>query len=66
VESPDGARWLVITTHGDFERLVRSLGRDVERAELPPSSGPPTPEQAEALAARCADAGIELVGPPRS
>lgn len=66
VESPEGGRWLVVTTHGDFERLVRSFSRRAERPELPPPSGPPTPEQAEALAAACRDCGIELVGPPLS
>jgi mannose-6-phosphate isomerase-like protein (cupin superfamily) len=64
VESPEGARWLVVTTHGDFERFVRALSRPAERAELPVPEGPPTPEQAEALAATAREHGIELVGPP--
>lgn len=64
VESPEGARWLVITSRGDFERLVRSVSRHAAAPDLPPPSGPPTPEQAEALAAACRDCGIELVGPP--
>jgi quercetin dioxygenase-like cupin family protein len=64
VESPHGARWLVVTTRGDFERLVRSVSRSAERPDLPPPSGPPTPEQIEALAAACRECGIELVGPP--
>lgn len=64
VESPEGARWLVITTRGDFERFVRSLSRPAERPELPPDQGPPTPEQADALAAAARAHGIELVGPP--
>jgi quercetin dioxygenase-like cupin family protein len=63
VQSPE-ARWLAITTRGDFERLVRTLSRKAERRELPPPSGPPTPEQSEALAAACRECGIELVGPP--
>jgi quercetin dioxygenase-like cupin family protein len=63
VES-DTARWLVITTHGEFERFVRSFSRPAERNELPEPSGPPTPEQQEALAAVCRENGIELVGPP--
>lgn len=66
VESPEDGRWLVVTTHGDFERLVRSFGRRAERPELPAPSGPPTPEQAEALATACRTCGIELVGPPLS
>jgi mannose-6-phosphate isomerase-like protein (cupin superfamily) len=64
VESPAGGRWLVITTRGDFERLVRSLSRPAPQPELPPPSGPPTRAQAEALAAACLEHGIELVGPP--
>jgi mannose-6-phosphate isomerase-like protein (cupin superfamily) len=64
VESPAGARWLVITARGDFEHFVRALGRRAERPELPAPHGPPTPEQADALAAAAREHGIELVGPP--
>jgi quercetin dioxygenase-like cupin family protein len=64
VESPQGARWLVITTRGDFERFVRALSRPAERPELPTPEGPPTPEQADALAAAAREHGIEIVGPP--
>jgi quercetin dioxygenase-like cupin family protein len=64
VESREGARWLVITRHGDFERFVRALSRPAERPELPADQGPPTPEQADALAAAAREHGIELVGPP--
>jgi mannose-6-phosphate isomerase-like protein (cupin superfamily) len=64
VESPAGARFLVMTTRGDFERFVRTLSRPAERSELPTPHGPPTPEQAEALAAAAREHGIELVGPP--
>ena len=63
VES-DEARWLVVTTGGEFEGLVRDFGRPAERSELPVSAGPPTPEQQEALAAACSRRNIELVGPP--
>ena len=63
VESHEGARWLVITSHGDFERFVRALSRPAERPE-PPTQRPPTPEQADALAAAGRDNGIALVGPP--
>ena len=64
VESHEGARWLVITRRGDFERFVHSLSRPAERPELPVAEGPPTPEQADALAAAAREQGIELVGPP--
>jgi len=64
VESREGARWLVITRRGDFERFVRALSRPAERSELPADQGPPTPEQIDALAAAAREHGIELVGPP--
>jgi mannose-6-phosphate isomerase-like protein (cupin superfamily) len=64
VESHEGARWLVITRRGDFERFMRSLSRPAERPEPPPHQGPPTPEQVNALAAAARENGIELVGPP--
>jgi quercetin dioxygenase-like cupin family protein len=63
VETPE-ARWLAITTRGDFERMVRTMSRTAERPELPDPSGPPTQEQMDALAAACAECGIEFVGPP--
>jgi quercetin dioxygenase-like cupin family protein len=66
VDSRDGARVLVVTTEGDFERMVRTVGRPAERSELPARSGPPTPEQMEALAAACRENAIDLVGPPLS
>jgi mannose-6-phosphate isomerase-like protein (cupin superfamily) len=64
VESRAGARWLVITRRGEFERFVRALSRPAERPELPADQGPPTPEQANALAAAAREHGIEIVGPP--
>jgi mannose-6-phosphate isomerase-like protein (cupin superfamily) len=64
VESHEGARWLVITRRGDFERFVRALSRPAERPEPPTPQGPPMPEQANALAAAAREHGIEFVGPP--
>lgn len=64
VESPEGARLLVVTTHGDFERFVRAMSRPAERPELPESQGPPPTEQVEALASTAREHSIELVGPP--
>jgi quercetin dioxygenase-like cupin family protein len=65
VES-EGARWLVVTSHGDFERFVRSFSRPAERDELPEPAPPPTPEQAETLAEACRRHEIKIVGPPLS
>jgi mannose-6-phosphate isomerase-like protein (cupin superfamily) len=64
VESTQGGRWLTVTTHTDFERFVRAVGRPAPRVELPPTPGPPTGEQAAHLAEVAARYGIELVGPP--
>ena len=64
VESPGGARWLIVTTHGDFEHFLREMSRPAEHGELPAPAGPPTPEQADALAVLAGAHGIEFVGPP--
>jgi mannose-6-phosphate isomerase-like protein (cupin superfamily) len=64
VESPAGARWLVATTNGDFERFVRALSRPADSDQLPAPQGMPTPEQADALAAAAHEHGIEFVGAP--
>jgi len=64
VESAE-ARMLTITK-GEFENFIRAFGRPAERDGLPDPSGPPTPEQAEALAHACRQFGIDLVGPPLS
>jgi len=64
VESSEGARWLLITGRGDFERFMRAVSRQAERAELPVPEGPPTAEQAEALATAAREGAIEFVGSP--
>ena len=64
VESSEGGRMLTITRGRDFERFVRAFSRPAERDGLPEPSGPPSPEQAQALASACREYGIELVGPP--
>lgn len=66
IESPVGGRWLVVTTHGDFERFVRDVGRPATSLELPTPAGPPTAEGARELGAIAVRHGIELVGPPLS
>ena len=64
VQSPDGARWLTVTTHGDFERFVRMLSRPADGDVLPPPGGPRTEAILQALATAGRECGIELVGPP--
>jgi mannose-6-phosphate isomerase-like protein (cupin superfamily) len=64
VESRAGARWLTVTTHGEFERFVRALGRPAERIELPPPADEPTDEEMQLLITTARDYGIEIVGPP--
>lgn len=63
VESEE-ARWLVVTARGDFERFVRSFSRPADRSSLPEPAGPPSSDEAAALAEACRRHGIELVGPP--
>ncbi|MBE7184520.1 MAG: cupin domain-containing protein [Methylobacterium mesophilicum] len=55
------ARFLTITT-GQFEDMVRSLGRPASAAGLPPQDQP-TEAQIEALVSACAKHGIEFLGP---
>jgi quercetin dioxygenase-like cupin family protein len=60
------ARWLVVTTNGDFERFVRAVSRPADGDQLPEPSGPPTREQAAALGELSQRHGIELIGVPLS
>jgi quercetin dioxygenase-like cupin family protein len=64
VDSAEGAHWLVITTHGDFECFVRALARPAKHPALPPPSGEPTPEAIQLLTETARAHGIEIVGPP--
>lgn len=64
IESPDGGRFLTITRRGDFESFVRAFSRPAEEDARPVASGPPTPEQVEALSAAAAEHGVDIVGPP--
>lgn len=64
VESPEGGRWLVVTTQGDFERFLRELSRPATAPELPAAAGPPSSEEVEALGAVAMRHHIEVVGPP--
>jgi quercetin dioxygenase-like cupin family protein len=63
VISPE-ARWLVVTSEGDFERFVREVSRPAATPTLPAPAGPPTPEQQQALAEAARRHCIDLIGPP--
>jgi quercetin dioxygenase-like cupin family protein len=58
------ARWLVVTTHGDFERFVRDAARPARAAELPALAGPAALEEQKALGELALRHDIELIGPP--
>lgn len=64
VESSEGVHFLVITTHGDFERFVRALARPAEQPTLPPPSGEPMLEAIQILTQTARAHGIEIIGPP--
>jgi quercetin dioxygenase-like cupin family protein len=63
VES-DRGRWLVVTTHRQFEDFVRTMARPAETDDLPPPAGPPPPGAIDALVAKAKQFGIEILGPP--
>lgn len=63
VESPDGARMLVMTPCGDFEGLARDVGRPAEHPGLP-EPAEPTPAMIAALAEAAERRRITLLGPP--
>ena len=65
VESAAGARCLIITTGGDFERMVREMSEPTPVNQLPPHSAP-TLEMIEALTQACARNNIDIIGPPLS
>ncbi len=64
VTSPEGGHWLTITSHTDFERFVRAIGRPASGPGLPVPAGAPTPAQVAELAAVAERFGLRLVGPP--
>jgi len=63
VESPEGARVLVITTSTDFDNVIREFSRPATDLGLPEWRDV-TPEEGARLAAVCLKHGLELVGPP--
>jgi quercetin dioxygenase-like cupin family protein len=64
VSSATPARWLVLTTPGEFAAFVTTMARPAETDGLPTPGGPPSDEQAAHLASVAADFGIEILGPP--
>jgi hypothetical protein len=60
VESREGARWLVITRRGDFERFVHALSRPAERPERTFASNRQARHEYEIL--ESIEAGIALTG----
>lgn len=65
VES-ETVRYLVVTGKGLFEGFFRAMSRPAGSETLPPKSGPPSPEQIEAMTRAAKEHKIELVGPPLS
>lgn len=63
VVSPNGARFITVTAHADFECFVKAVARPARGDGMPPASAP-TPEQIAALAETAKKFGIEFVGPP--
>lgn len=64
ITSPEGGRWLTVTSHTDFERFVRAIGRPALGRDLPEPTGPPTPAQTAEVSNLAARFHIQLVGPP--
>jgi len=65
IAGDEGARFLVTTSPGDFERFVVAASKPAEAPGLPPPAlGPPTAEEQETLAQLAAEHGSELLGPP--
>ena len=65
VESREGARCLTITSGGDFENMIREMGKPALNADLPPQVEL-TPAMITALTDACARNGIDIIGVPLS
>jgi len=63
VESPQGARVLVITTGRDFDSVIREFSRPATDLGLPEWHDV-TPDEGERLARICRRHGLDVVGPP--
>ena len=65
IAGDEGARWLVVTSPGDFERFAVAASRPADADELPPPpQGPPSHDEVETLNRLAAENGIEILGPP--
>lgn len=65
VVSAEGARWLVITSPGDFQPFVEEISVPAAQASVPPHpDGPPPAEVVEHINTVAARHGIEILGPP--
>lgn len=64
VESSGGAKWLTVTSLGDFEGLVREVSRPATSPGLPEPLDHPTPEMVAHLTEACMRHNIRLVGEP--
>lgn len=65
VESRDGARCLTITLGGDFENMIREMGKPALDDRFPPQVDA-TPGMIVALYEACARNGIDIIGSPLS
>ena len=65
VESREGARCLTITSGGDFENMIREMGKPALNADLPPQAEL-TPAMITALTDARARNGINIIGVPLS
>jgi quercetin dioxygenase-like cupin family protein len=60
--SSDQARYLLVVEPAGFEQFVRDIGEPAPELVIPP---PPTePPDVAAIAAKAAEYGIEILGPP--
>lgn len=64
VTAETGAKLLVISTPGHFERFVRAVSRPAETLAVPPATPPPGPEALARLAAVGSENDTVLLGPP--
>ena len=62
VDCAAGARWLVVSPQGRFERFVRTVGRAAVGDGLPPENGELGLREAVAVTEAAAANGIELLG----